>query len=106
MQRKDARKLGSQVVMVGEGFVIMRPHDGKLVYTRPDCRGNPQRLPDADAISANIVETFTRKGIPVVLVDGDIVPRGVGVRPRRHLICSVWCSIIMRMKNCLKRSKS
>ena len=31
-------------------------------------------LPDADAISANIVETFTRKGIPVVLVDGDIVP--------------------------------
>lgn len=31
-------------------------------------------LPDADAVSANIVETFTRKGIPVVLVDGDIVP--------------------------------
>ena len=31
-------------------------------------------LPDADALSADIVGIFEKKGIPVVLIDGDIVP--------------------------------
>ena len=31
-------------------------------------------LPDADQLSADIVRTFSGKGIPVVLIDGDIVP--------------------------------
>lgn len=31
-------------------------------------------LPDADQLSADVVGIFSRKGIPVVLIDGDIVP--------------------------------
>ena len=31
-------------------------------------------LPDADRLSADIVAIFSKKGIPVVLIDGDIVP--------------------------------
>lgn len=31
-------------------------------------------LPDADALNADIVDMFRRRGTPVVLIDGDIVP--------------------------------